>query len=197
MTISAILFDGRADKLLLSDLHPNNVLVQKEYFKNSSDIGYHYNLSDLGEGKSIESSVNDTVKISNIQKFGMSEYQAPEIPAEGYGPATDMYAFGQLAIDIIRLNYGSFIENDQETLRIPAKLADILESCLDDDPGERLPGKPIAFMLEEVEDGIKDGTADWVDSEEILSQSSISSKLLSLASTLQSTRTDEPSKLVD
>jgi serine/threonine protein kinase len=197
LTISAILFDGRADKLLLSDLHPNNVLVQKEYFKNSSDIGYHYNLSDLGEGKSIESSVNDIVKISNVQKFGISEYQAPEISAEGYGPATDMYAFGQLAVDIIRLNYGSFIENDQETLRIPEKLADILESCLDDDPGERLEAKLIAFMLDEVEDGIKDGTADWVDSEEFLSHSSISSKLLSLASTLWSNRTDEPSKLVD
>jgi serine/threonine protein kinase len=173
------------------------VLVQKEYFKNSNSIGYHYDLADLGEGKSIESSLKDVTRLSGTQSFGILEYQAPEVATEGYGPATDMYAFGRLAIDMVRFNHQCFVEDDQGTIRIPGKLADILELCLDDDPAERLEAVLVGFMLEEVQQNIRDGEAEWVDSEEFLSRPSAGSKLLSLASTIRSSPMNQRSELID
>jgi serine/threonine protein kinase len=117
----------------------------------------------------------------------MREYQAPEIKGgKGYNPASDIYAFGQLGIDLIRLNYMMLTESPDAPAKLPLKLMHILDTCLDADPKERYEAALMGFMLEEIMDKLEDANTEWVDEYEFPAASTHESRLLSLPSTLGS-----------
>lgn len=148
--------------ILHGDLHPGNVLVESEYFANSGSVQYNWNISDIGEGKSIDQSLQHGLG-GTAQSLGLVDYRAPEVLERGYSKASDMYAFGQLAIDMIRNNIDSLVENSGDPIRIPPKLVEILDDLVDPDPDERWPANVLGMMLDEVVDSIDDEKSEWIE----------------------------------
>ena len=151
------------------------MLVKKKRFTNSGDTDYPCQLADLGEGKTIEETAYKAeclTSSTSVRSVGLRAYQAPEIRGNiGYSKASDMYAFGQLGTDMIRMNYVKFQATDSTAAEIPAKLVDILETCKKLEPGKRYSAALVVFMLEEVLEILGSGKVDWVTDFETSSHS--------------------------
>jgi hypothetical protein len=151
-------------ELCQRDIHPNNVLVQYEYFANSNSVSHHVVLSDLGEGKEIAANLKpETRAVSTIpEDIDLGQYQAPEVEDEGYSKMSDIFSWAQLGTDIIRRSYDKLADQTGR-VRYPAKLLHLLETCLDDDPRERYEAPLLSYMLDEVVGSLRDDDADAVE----------------------------------
>ena len=126
--------------------------MTRERFRNTSEEEYSCNISDIGEGKSI---VSNTEKreygfTHTDRRFGLREYQAPEVSTLGHSWMSDMYSFGQLGVDIIRFGSQYLSDPDTGKLRVPVKLLQILDTCLAQNHEERYEADLAVAMLEEI-----------------------------------------------
>jgi hypothetical protein len=143
------------------------VLVQYREFSNSKDVSHHFLLSDLGEGKEIVVSLKSKADVvSTMPKdIDLVQYQAPEIDDEGYSKMSDIFAWAQLGVDIIRRNYDKLVDQTG-VVRFPTKLMHLLEQCLASDPQSRYEAELLVFMLDEVEESLRagdPGATEWTE----------------------------------
>jgi hypothetical protein len=106
-------------------------------------------LADLGEGKAIETSTGG----SNLPKIrygiALDQYLPPEVLTCGHMRNSDIFAWAQLAVDIIRLNYSSLADG-QGKVKYPEKLMTIIEDCLNDSPEERYTADELVVFMEQI-----------------------------------------------
>ena len=140
------------------------MLVKKQHFANNGDTDYPCQLADLGEGKTVGETIYREECLTSstpIRSVGLRAYQAPEINGNmGYSKASDMYAFGQLGIDMIRMNFAKFQDTSDTAAKIPAGLAYILDTCKKMEPDKRPSAALVVFMLEEVLEVLGGGKVD-------------------------------------
>ena len=109
------------------------------------DIG----ISDLGEGKMMDRSTPSTGGSSH----GNNNFRAPEV--RGYDDhtfASDVYAFGKLASEIVTLQWEIAAEHGQARKLLPAWLMELVRDCVQIDPAKRPSARTIVERLEKLED---------------------------------------------
>jgi hypothetical protein len=117
-------------------------------------VDHCYLLSDLGEGKTISKTLETGSGHNQTagRDIGLNEYQAPE----GYGQENlkkqDIFAWAQLGVDIIRLNYTKLADENGEVL-FPVRLMRLLEHCLHPDLRFRFEADHICHVIDEIKDG--------------------------------------------
>jgi serine/threonine protein kinase len=154
------------------DIHPNNVLVTKRYFSNTFEEEYNCNLSDIGEGKSIDTTAEEGkyIFVHTIRRFGLWEYQSPEVPTIGYSKKSDMFAFGQLCVDMIRSNRHLLVNPATDKLRIPTLVMHIINVCLSHNYEDRYDASVVGRILEDVTSGLyEEGKTEFIE-EDLLPQ---------------------------
>ena len=121
-------------------------------------------LSDLGEGKDItrsaksgesqpSSSSDPSSSNSTATIISLEEYIAPDIANNSRGSkADDIFAWGQLGVEIIRKNY-KLLRNKDGDVIYPAGLMKVLERCLDPNPAGRFDAASLVVVMDEVIDG--------------------------------------------
>ena len=109
------------------DIHPGNVLVQRD-----AD-------PSLGEAKAIDAVLPGRGSSSRMSRTELQEYLPPET---NYTAVSDIFSWGQLALDVIRACHTNLLWEDGQ-IRFPERLILRPESCLANEVSER----PTAAML--------------------------------------------------
>jgi serine/threonine protein kinase len=146
------------------DIHPGNVLVQEDLDPSQGDSSEYILLADLGEARAIDMVVPEKVKNSRISRVELKEYVPPEVHGQGYTTKSDIFAWGQLAIDIIRQGHFALVWEDGQ-IRFPKRLMFILESCLANDPRGRPTAATLDAMIRDVTFellGRPENATDWI-----------------------------------
>jgi uracil-DNA glycosylase family 4 len=137
--VAAGLHAAHSKGILHRDVKPANLLVRRP----ESAAAWEVKLIDFGlamrrTGKETLLATSETLTGSSIA--GTLDYAAPEqmgkLPGASVGPPADVYGFGKTCC------YALF-QTPQPLLRhwrsIPARLAEMLETCMEDQPSRRLP----------------------------------------------------------
>jgi hypothetical protein len=106
-------------------------------------------LADLGEGEAIETTLGGAILPRIRDGVALDQYLPPEVFTRGHTTNSDIFAWAQLAVDIVRLNYSS-LADDQGRVKYPEKLMTIIEDCLNDSPEERYTADELVVFLEEI-----------------------------------------------
>lgn len=117
-------------------------------------------LADLGEGKHIVSKSNRAGQGSSFSDTSLDSYQDLELSRpEADSTKSDIYAWAQVGIEIIRLNYEK-LQNEEGRVLFPKKLMHLFEVCLSRVPKNRYEAVLLVRMLEEIERNVDtDGNA--------------------------------------
>jgi len=113
------------------------------------DSPFHVLLADLGEAAAVDIMFSQEFKNSRISKAEMKNYVPPEVRGQGYVTASDIFAWGQLAIDVIRQSHSALVWEDGQ-IRFPKRLMATLESCLATDPKERPTAASLTAIVREL-----------------------------------------------
>jgi hypothetical protein len=119
-------------------------------------------LADLGEGAAIDKGLPKNLGKSRTSRVPLDEYIPPEAQSEGYTTGSDIFGWGQLAIDVIRQNYFALTWEDGQ-IRFPRNFMFILERCLASDPIERPTAAILAAMTQDVAIQIMGGAESEID----------------------------------
>ncbi|KAM5360081.1 hypothetical protein ACJZ2D_013992 [Fusarium nematophilum] len=130
--IAKALKDIHSRGIVHRDLHQGNVLVQVERKKGSEEPEEYCLISDLGEGKVLD-----------------TDYAAPEISDGRFTASSDIFAWAQLFLEAIRVSHGRLSWEDGQ-VRYPKRLMTILEACLSDDPEKRISAAKLEDMIQNV-----------------------------------------------
>jgi hypothetical protein len=94
--------------------------------------------------------------------IGLEEYLAPEVLNRGHTGFSDIFAWAQLVVDVIRSSY-SKLADDQGGVKFPAKLMAIVKDCLSDEPEERYTSDELVVLLEQLGEEFTSGDASDVE----------------------------------
>lgn len=127
-------------------------------------------LSDLGEGKDITQSAASQAPRNPTASVSLADFIPPGATHEFQGSkAADVYAWGQLGVEIIRANYATLLNKNGEVV-YPGSLMRVLERCLDPDPAGRFDAKTLVVVMDEVLNGPSGliagaygGDVEWYD----------------------------------
>jgi serine/threonine-protein kinase len=98
--ICSALQAAHAQKIVHRDLKPSNIMMRPE-----SDLSFHVKVLDFGVAR-----VGERLDTNTGDRVGTEGYMSPEQTARGWGdicPASDVFAIGVLAIEILTLRAGS------------------------------------------------------------------------------------------
>lgn len=87
---------------------------------------------------------------SRLSRAELKDYLPPEVHDQGYTTASDIFAWGQLAIDVIRQGHFALVWEEDGQIRFPREFMSIIESCLANDPGARPTAARLTEMTREV-----------------------------------------------
>jgi DNA polymerase len=141
--IASALRAAHGQEILHRDIKPANVLVRRPEASGGPASGRRWEVKVIDFGLALrktgrESQLASTRTIAGSSIAGTLEYGAPEqmgkLTGVPVGPPTDVYAFGKTCCYALFRTAQPLLKHWRS---IPAELAELLESCLEEDPRQR------------------------------------------------------------